>query len=330
MTARRWLAALNTLGTFAALLLIFGYFAFMSQRDEDSTSFATFGTVEKIARQTAIVGIAAMGMTLIIISGGIDLSVGSVVALVTVVIALLLKQGYPPAIAATVGILAGGLCGAINGLLITSLRVVPFIVTLGMLGIVRGAGKGLSSENPIYPKANALNAIMAPLGDGREWMIFPVGVWVMIVIVLATALMLRYTRFGRHVVAIGSNEATARLCGVPVNRVKVMVYTLAGLLFGVAGLMQFSRLTIGDPTVATGLELNVIAAVVIGGGSLAGGEGSAVGSLVGAAIMTTIASGGSHLEWRNWVQEVITGMIIIVAVALDRLRHRRAIEAQEG
>lgn len=135
--------------------------------------------------------------------------------------------------------------------------------------------------------------------------------------------LLRYTRLGRHIFAIGSNEQTARLCGVPVQRVKVVTYTLGGLFFGLAGLMLFSRLTVGDPTAAVGLELDVIAAVVIGGGSLAGGEGSVLGSLVGALIMSVIRSGCSQMGLSNWVQELVTGAVIVVAVALDRLRHRR-------
>ena len=161
-------------------------------------------------------------------------------------------------------------------------------------------------------------------------MLFPPGVWLMFSLAVLIALMLRYTRFGRHVIAIGSNEQTARLCGVPVTRVKMLVYVLGGLLTGVGGLMQFSRLTVGDPTAAIGLELNIIAAVVIGGGSLAGGEGSPLGTLIGAAIMTTIGRGGSYLGWSNWRQEMITGVIIILAVALDRLRHRRAMAARES
>jgi len=152
-----------------------------------------------------------------------------------------------------------------------------------------------------------------------------VGFWILIFLAFATAAFLRYTRLGRHIFAIGSNEQTARLCGVAVERVKLIVFMLGGLCAGLAGLMQFSRLTVGDPTVAVGLELDVIAAVVIGGGSLSGGEGSVLGTLVGALIMTVIASGCTQMGMPNWVQEIITGGIIVVAVALDRLRHRRSI-----
>jgi ribose/xylose/arabinose/galactoside ABC-type transport system permease subunit len=146
----------------------------------------------------------------------------------------------------------------------------------------------------------------------------------MLILALAVAGLLRYTRLGRHTYAIGSNEQTARLCGVAVERVKIIIYTLSAAFAGLAGLMQFSRLSVGDPTVAVGAELDVIAAVVIGGGSLAGGEGSILGSLVGALIMTVIRSGCTHMGRPNWEQEIVTGAIIVLAVALDRLRHRRA------
>jgi len=140
---------------------------------------------------------------------------------------------------------------------------------------------------------------------------------------VATAVVLRYTRLGAHIFSIGSNEKTARLCGVQVERVKVIVYTLTGALAGVTGVLQFSRLTVGDPTVAVGLELDVIAAVVIGGGSLSGGEGTVTGTLVGAFIMTVIRAGTSQMGLPNWVQEIVTGTIIVAAVAIDRWRHRR-------
>lgn len=310
---------LNLLGTLLALLVIFGLFCLLTPN-----TFPTLRNVENIARQTAIVGVASMGMTLIIISGGIDLSAGSVVALTTVVVAYLLKWNSPALLAALAGIGVAMVCGLLNGALITGLRIVPFIVTLGTLLIFRGVAKGLANEQTVNPPLSWLSELLATLSPGRRWMVVPSGVWLMLVLVLMTGLLLKFTRFGRHVVAIGSNELTARLCGVRVARTKVLVYMLGGLAAGVAGVMQFSRLTLGDPTVAVGLELDIIAAVVIGGGSLSGGEGSALGSLVGAAIMTTIRVGSSHMGWRNWHQEIITGVIIVIAVALDRLRQRKA------
>jgi ribose/xylose/arabinose/galactoside ABC-type transport system permease subunit len=243
---------------------------------------------------------------------------------VTVVIAWLLQAGWSPLPAALAGILVGGVCGLVNGLLITGLRVTPFIVTLGAMGIIRGAAKGLAHEQKIDAPLTWLNDVVAALPRDRGWMLLPPGVWLTLVLAVATAVLLGYTRFGRHIVAIGSNEAAARLCGVRTLRVKVAVYVLAGLLTGTAGLMQFSRLTVGDPTVAVGLELDVIAAVVIGGGSLAGGEGSILGALIGATLMTEIRTGCTHAGLSMWLQEMIAGAIIVLAVALDRLRRGRS------
>jgi len=285
--------------------------------------------IEMIARHTTIVGMAALGMTLVIISGGIDLSVGSIVALSSVAIAWLLQYaGAGPLTAALGGVAAAAFFGLVSGLLITWLRVVPFIVTLGMMLVVRGAAKGIGREQKIdvdIARAKWLPELLrSVVGTEHNWTLAPAGVWVWLILAVAMAAVLRYTRLGRHIFAIGSNEQTAHLCGVAVERVKVIVYMLCGAFAGLAGLMQFSYLTVGDPTGAVGLELNVIAAVVIGGGSLAGGEGSILGTLMGALIMTVIATGCAQMWLPNWVQEIITGAIIVVAVGLDRLRHRRA------
>jgi ribose/xylose/arabinose/galactoside ABC-type transport system permease subunit len=264
-------------------------------------------------------------MTLIIISGGIDLSVGSLVALSTVVIAWSLSgagRGMSRLLAAGTGVAVCGAAGWVNGFLVTRLRVVPFIVTLGSMLLIRGAAKGLAHEQKIDAPETWLNGLLASLGSGERGWLMPPGVWGLVLLAVAMAFVLRYTRLGRHTFAIGSNEQTARLCGVAVDGVKRWLYTLGGLFGGLAGVMQFSRLTVGDPTVAVGLELDVIAAVVIGGGSLSGGEGSILGSLVGALIMSVIRSGCTQMGLPNWVQEILTGLIIIAAVALDRLRHR--------
>ena len=305
------------IGPFAALVCVYGLLAIL--RPE---SFAGTATLSLMAHQTVVVGIAAVGMTLIIIQGGIDLSVGSALALTTVVIASMLKGGSGPLVAATAGIAAAAACGLANGLLITRLRVAPFIVTLGAMSIIRGAAKGIAHEQKIDVDARGLDTLLAPVSGG-SWAIFPPGVWIAVAVALLAAGMLRYTRLGRHIYAVGSNEQTARLCGVEVGKVKVIVYTMAAALTGLAGVMEFSTLTVGDPTDSMGRELDVIAAVVIGGGSLSGGEGSILGSLIGAFLMTVIKTGASHLGLPNWVEEISTGVIIVVAVALDRVRHKR-------
>jgi ribose transport system permease protein len=188
---------------------------------------------------------------------------------------------------------------------------------------LRGAAKGFSGEQKIDADPHGLDAWMAPAAHG----FFPLGVWLAVAVAVLAAIALRSTVFGRHVVAIGSNEQTARLCGVPVTRIRLGVYGLAGLLAGLAGILEYSTLTVGDPTDSIGLELEVIAAVVIGGASLSGGQGSIVGAMIGALLMTEIKTGCTHIGLPNWVQEIVTGAIIVVAVAIDRLRQPRASKA---
>jgi ribose/xylose/arabinose/galactoside ABC-type transport system permease subunit len=271
-----------------------------------------------MARQTVVVAIAAVGMTLVIVHGGIDLSVGSAVALTTVVVASMLKSGASPWLASSCGVAAAAMTGLCNGLLVTRLRLAPFIVTLGSMSVLRGIAKGLANEQKIDADARGLDALLSP-GSG-VFAVLPAGVFIALGIAAMVAFMLTYTRFGRHIYAVGSNEATARLAGIDVARVRVVVYTVAAALVGIAGIMEFSTLTVGDPTDSVGLELEVIAAVVIGGASLVGGEGSIAGSLVGAFLMTVIKTGCTHLGLSNWVQEIVTGVIIVVAVAFDRVR----------
>lgn len=303
----------ETAGPLIGLVLVCALFAAL--RFE---TFATFDNFAIIFQQTAVIGIAALGMTLVIICGGIDLSVGSIIALGTVVIALLIQRGWSPLAAALAGIGACAVCGAFSGVLITRLRLMPFVVTLGMMGALRGAAKGLAGEQPIYPDETWLSNFMRLGGRGSV----PSGVWLMLGFAILVAVVLRHTRFGRHVFAVGSSELTARLCGVPVERVKFLVYTLGAAFAGLAAVLQFGYLTGGDPTTAVGLELNVIAAVVIGGASLNGGQGGVTGTLVGAVIMSVVANGCTKLGLANWVQEIVTGGIIIAAVLLDDVRRR--------
>jgi len=187
--------------------------------------------------------------------------------------------------------------------------------------LVRGAAKGLADERRIEAPISWLNDLLRTAQDGGG-LLLPAGIWLTVALALVVAFTLRYTRFGRHLFAIGSNERTARLCGVRINLNKLAVYTIASAMAGVAGLLEFAKLSVGDPTVAIGLELDVIAAVIIGGGSLLGGKGSVVGTIAGAAIMAIIQIGCSQQGLPNWVQEIITGTIIVGAVALDRWRSK--------
>jgi ribose transport system permease protein len=303
------------LGPLIALLVVYALFMVLSP--------STFGRTQNLvtmARQTVVVGIAASGMTLVIIAGGIDLSVGSMVALTTVFVASLLKSGSGPVASAALAVLAATLLGTGTGLLVSSLKIRPFIVTLGAMTMLRGAAKGLAREQKIDVDPRGLDTLLAALPPDRAFLLFPPGVWAMLAVTLLTAGLLKYTRIGLHIFAIGSNEPTAVLAGVAVKRVKVFVYAFVAALAGVAGVLEFSTLTVGDPTDSIGLELEVIASVVIGGASLSGGEGSVLGSLIGACLMTVIKTGCTHMGLPNWVQELVTGTIIIVAVTLDRLR----------
>lgn len=309
---------LSVTGPFLGLLVVIGLF---SIDPEVRSYFLTTYNFKIILTQTVIVAIGALGMTLIIVSGGIDLSVGSVIALAGVVGALVLREGQGAFMAVAAAILTGGLIGALNGGLIAGLRIMPFVVTLGMLGIARGLAKWLGDNQTVQYPDSPLNGLMSsadPLSS-----LPPPGVWVALVLSLLTAILLRQTVFGRHIFALGSNEATARLCGLPVPRLKIVIYALAGFYFGLSGIMQMTRLRQGDPTVAVGVELDIIAAVVIGGASLSGGTGTVVGSLIGALIMSVLRNGSQQMGWPTYIQEIIIGAVIVLAVALDRFRRGR-------
>ncbi|NQU44821.1 ABC transporter permease [bacterium] len=307
--------------------LIFVYAVFFIKAPP---AFHSLYNTKTFLTQTVIYGIGALGMTLIIIGGGIDLSAGSVIALGTVVTATVLRKWggdevgvLLPIGAAVAAIAVCAVTGLINGAIISGLRIVPFIVTLGMMQIARGAAKGVADQTTVNAPGTWLNNLMIVEPKIDVWHSMAPGVWIMLALVIVVFVLLRYTVFGRYVVAIGSNEATARLCGIPVRRMRIWIYTISGAFMGLASVMQFSNLTVGDPTAAIGMELDIIAAVVIGGGSLSGGEGSAVGSIVGALIMAILRNGCNLVGVPNYVQNVVVGCIIIAAVGIDRLKHTK-------
>lgn len=335
----------DILGRFVALVIVFVFFAVLVEGGK----FYTLRNLENILRQSAVYATAGLGMTLVIITAGIDLSVGSMIALSVIAVAATLNWGgatgaatvgaaganyfvyqHPvlaPMMAVAAGVAAATLAGLVNGCLIVGLRLMPFIVTLGTMGIIRGLAKGIAHERDIYPpEPTWIGSLMDPTltsKTGGGWLL-PTGVWILLGGVLVTSFLLRYTRLGRHIFAVGSNEETARLCGVRVGLTKLVVYTLCGFFCGVASLMQFSYIGgVGQPTTAQTYELFVIAAVIIGGASFTGGEGSILGTLIGALMITVLYTGGQQMGWSKWVQEMVIGSIIIAAVALDRVRHRQ-------
>lgn len=315
--AQRMRRLADLLGPFLGLLLVVILFSVLVP-----DRFLSLYNMKTVVTQTVIVGLGAVGMTFVIVSGGIDLSVGSAIALASVVTAILLRDGSPPLLAIAGGVATGGLVGLVNGALITRMRLVPFIVTLGTMGIARGVAKWLGDEQKVNAPPGWVADLMVK-SPSPSWLLLSPGVWAMFLLALTMGLVLRRTVLGTHTFAIGSNEDTARLCGVRVERTKVAIYTLAGLFAGLAGVMQFARLTVGDPTTAIGKELDIIAAVVIGGGSLAGGSGSILGALIGAFLMSVLANGCTLTGVPNYVQEILVGAIIVIAVAVDRLRRRR-------
>lgn len=280
--------------------------------------FLTKINLSSVARQTAVINIMALGMTPVIITGGIDISVGSILALAGLFGTMAIKNGQPIPVAIVIGILSGLACGLLNGLFITLLRVNPFIVTLGTLGIFRGIALVVSKGLPVHEIPESFSY----LGDGTLLGI-PVSLWVLALCAVFMHFLLENTKLGRYAFAIGSNESAAYYAGVPIKFHLISVYAIAGLLTGLAGMIEASRLMTGQPTAGQGYELQTIAAVVIGGGSLRGGEGSVSGTLVGAFIIGLLSNGSDLLGINPYLQQVIIGAVIIAAVGFDELRKRK-------
>jgi ribose/xylose/arabinose/galactoside ABC-type transport system permease subunit len=324
---KRWTLLAGQLGPLLALVLVFIFFAVTDALQANGGRFLSLRNVQAMLISSAPVVTAALGMTIVIIAGGIDLSAGTAVALCATVMAWVLKQGGPIELALILCVLTGCAAGGVNGILVSTLKVAPFIVTLGTMTAYLGVAKLVADETTVRPPLesvpNWMNGLAMP-GPDPAWLLVAPGVWIMLLMAVIVSLVLRYTVFGRYVFALGSNEQTARLCGINVPALKIAVYTLAGLFVGLAGIYQFAKLKVGNPISGVGLELKVIAAVVIGGASLNGGRGTVLGTLTGALLMQTIVSGCTQLGLTNPVQDIILGVIIVAAVTVDQIRQRRS------
>ncbi|VTR95843.1 ribose abc transporter permease : Monosaccharide-transporting ATPase OS=Opitutus terrae (strain DSM 11246 / PB90-1) GN=Oter_3322 PE=4 SV=1: BPD_transp_2 [Gemmata massiliana] len=317
LPAGPWIGFVAVLALFTVLIGIKG----------ELGTFLSLGNLRVLLHEGTVPAVVALGMLLVLIGGGIDLSVGATVALVTVVTmrvytAMYTSSGPSPTnsfVAIVVGVMAGGLCGLINGVLVTKLQLPPFVATLGMFGIARGVAVWLAART----------TLPFPLGGTPEWVdtvgrvsLTNPGLWSLVLLAILTAVLLKLTVFGRHLYAVGSNEATARLCGVNVTRTKLLVYTLAGLLTGWAGVILFAHSNSGNPTLGEQLELDVITAVVIGGASLSGGRGTVVGAMLGVLILILIKNGVSLFNVPVEMQYVLIGALLIANVSLNRWRQK--------
>jgi ribose transport system permease protein len=280
-----------------------------------TNDFLTLTNLDNLIRQVAVFAILSVGQLFVILTGGIDLSVGSILGLSGGVTALLLASGVPIPITILAGLGAGLAVGLVNGMLVTRLKLPPFIATLGMLGVARGLVLLLTSAKTIAPLPDGFNNIANGFILG-----LPSLFWILVLVTIVAAFVLGRSVFGRYVYAVGSNAESARLSGVPVNLVLLAVYSISGLLAGFAGVLTTSRLGAGIPTAGTGYELQAIAGAVIGGASLSGAKGRTIGAVLGALIMGLLANGGNLLAIDPFYLQIAIGLLIILAVYFDHLQ----------
>jgi ribose transport system permease protein len=309
----------SQLAAAAGLIVVFVALSFASPY------FLTSNNLFNVCVQIAVVAILAVGQTMVILTAGIDLSVGSVAGLSGVVGSMAMSNwGLPMTLGIVVGILVGAVAGTGNGLLVTRAGLPPFIATLGMMGVARGLTFIVSGAVAIY----GLPGSFRKVGEGQIGPV-PLPLLYLVVIAVLGHLVLSRTRLGRYTYAIGSNKDAARLSGIPINKVLVSVYVISGALAGFGGMIAASRVHSGQPNYGIGLELDVIAACVIGGASLFGGQGTIGGTLIGAFLMGVIRDGAVLLNITQYYQQVVIGVIIWVAVYWDQVRRRRLAATAE-
>jgi ribose/xylose/arabinose/galactoside ABC-type transport system permease subunit len=305
--------ALGQYGIFAAFVVVCAVLSVVTPQ------FLTVANLTIIITQVSINALLAFGVTFVIITGGIDLSLGSMVAVAGVVAAMLAHpDSYPVVVPILAGLLAGILMGVFNGFIITKSKIAPFIVTLGTMTIGRGLALILSKGRPISNLSDSFNFI-----GGGQILGVPFPIVVLVVVFISCAVLLNKTLLGRYIYAVGGNEQAARAAGINVNQVKMTVYVLAGALAGLAGILLTSRITTGQPNAGAGFELDAIAAAVIGGTSTTGGVGTMTGTLVGVLLIGTINNGLDLLNVTSYYQQVVMGVIIIGAVLLDSWNQKK-------
>ncbi|WP_239740661.1 ribose ABC transporter permease [Mammaliicoccus sp. P-M59] len=280
-----------------------------------NSAFLDLSNLLNLLRQVSINGLIAFGMTFVILTGGIDLSVGSILALSSAFTAILITSGLDPIVALIVGVLGGFLLGVFNGVLVTFGSMAPFIATLATMTIFRGLTLVVTDGNPI---TNLGDSYMFQLFGKGYFFGIPVPAVTMIIVFIILAIILQKTTFGRHTYAIGGNEVASKISGIKVNRVKILIYGISGLMSALAGAFLTSRLNSAQPTAGTSYELDAIAAVVLGGTSLTGGKGRIVGTLIGVLIIGVLNNGLNLLGVSSFYQQVVKGIVILIAVLIDR------------
>jgi len=308
---------LDRLITFSAVIVLFIVFSILAP------NFFTIRSILTLALQTSAVTLMGIGVTFTIITAGIDLSIGSVVALSGTIAVMVARAGVPNWLSMLIGLLVGVVAGLLNALMITKLKLPPFIATLGMMMVARGVALTITNANA-WPAPEGFGDLGngTIFGTGIEFPGIPYPVIIMVAVALIFSFFLGKTRTGRYTYAVGSNEEAARLAGIKVNKVKIIVYVISGLLAGLVGIILASRMVTSQPNSAIGYEMNAIAAAVIGGASLMGGVGTVLGTVIGSFIIGILTVGLTMSGANYFMQQIVIGLVLIASVTIDQFRSK--------